>query len=347
MAVIGATALTLADWAKRVDDNYKIATIIELLSQTNEILDDMLWIQGNLPTGHRSTVRTGLPQATWRLLNYGVPQGKSTTAQITDSCGNLETYSVVDKDIADLNGNTAEFRFSEVKAFLEGMNQQVASTLIYGNTQVNPERFMGLAPRYNTVNTATAQTANNVLDAGGTGNTNTSIWVITWGSETIHGIFPKGKISGLRHRDMGEWPVQDVNGNTFQAYRDHFKWECGLTVRDWRFAVRIANIDVTSLSGGTPPDLVRFMIRGAYKLPVASPQTTPIQKSDTPSVRDSMGRTVIYCNRVVRTWLDIQAMEKKNVMLQLGESNGRVVTTFRGIPIRTVDAILNTEARIT
>ena len=346
MPVIGATALTLADWAKRIDDGYKIATIIELLSQTNEILDDMMFVQGNLPTGHRTTVRTGLPQATWRLLNYGVPNGKSTTAQITDSCGNLETYSVVDKDIADLNGNTPEFRFSEVKAFLEGMNQQVSSTIFYGNTSVNPERFMGLSPRYNTVLPANAQTANNVIDMGGTGSTNTSLWIITWGSETIHGIFPKGKMSGLQHRDMGEWPVQDVNGNTYQAYRDHFKWECGLTVRDWRFAVRLANIDVTLLSGGTPPDLLRNLIRGLYRLPVTSSQATPIQKSDTPSVANSMGRTAIYCNRTLRTWLDIQAVDKKNVMLTIDDFQGKVVTAFRGIPIRTCDAILNNEARV-
>src|SRR5437762_6039759 len=110
MSTLGATALTYADWAKRVDDGYKIASIIELLSQTNEILLDMLVIEGNLPTGHKTTVRTGLPQATWRLLNYGVPNGKSTTAQVTDTIGNLETYSVIDKDLADLNGNTAEFR---------------------------------------------------------------------------------------------------------------------------------------------------------------------------------------------------------------------------------------------
>jgi len=346
MPVIGASALTLADWAKRIDDNYKIATIIELLSQTNEILDDMLFVQGNLPTGHRTTVRTGLPSATWRLLNYGVPNGKSTTAQITDSCGNLETYSVVDKDIADLNGNTPEFRFSEVKAFLEGMNQQVSSTVFYGNTSVNPERFMGLAPRYNTVLPANAQTANNVIDMGGTGSTNTSIWIVTWGSETLHGIFPKGKMSGLQHRDMGEWPVQDVNGNTYQAYRDHFKWECGLTVRDWRFAVRLCNIDVTALAGGTPPDLLRGLIRGLYKLPVASARSSAVQKSDSPSVADSMGKTAIYCNRTLRTWLDIQAVDKKNVLLSIDEYDGKVVTAFRGIPIRTCDAIVNNEARV-
>src|SRR5712692_3112340 len=186
MAIIGTTAITYADWAKRLDDGYKIATIIELLSQTNEILEDMLVVQGNLPTGHKTTVRTGLPQATWRLLNQGVPNAKSTTAQIVDTCGNLETYAVIDKDVADLNGNTAEFRLSEVKAFLEGMSQQVASTLIYGNQFVNPERFTGFAPRYSTTSTTASQTANNVLDAGGTGSTNTTIWIGVWGADTMH-----------------------------------------------------------------------------------------------------------------------------------------------------------------
>ena len=347
MSTLGATALTYADWAKRVEDNYRVAMIIELLSQTNEILDDMLVVEGNLPTGHKTTVRTGLPQATWRLLNSGVPNAKSTTAQIVDTCGNLETYSVIDKDIADLNGNTAEFRLSEVKAFLEGMSQQVASTLIYGNQFVNPERFTGFAPRYSTKTTSASQTANNVLDAGGTSSTNTSIWIVTWGSDTTHATFPKGKITGLQHRDMGEWPVQDSSSNTYQAYRDHFKWEIGLVQRDWRYNVRIANVDVTQLTGVSAANLINLIIRGLYKIPTAPASATAIQTSDTPAVRANMGRVVIYCNRVIRTYLDIQAANKTNVLLRLEEFNGKVVTTFRGVPIRTVDAILNTEAQVT
>ncbi len=347
MATIGNVALTYADWAKRMDDGYRVASIIELLSQTNEILDDMLIVEGNLPTGHKTTVRTGLPQATWRLLNNGVPNAKSTTAQITDTCGNLETYAVVDKDIADLNGNTAEFRLSEVKAFLEGMSQQVASTIIYGNQHTNPERFTGFAPRYSTKTTANSQTANNVLDGGGTSNTNTSMWIVTWGSDTWHGTFPKGKITGLQHRDMGEWPVTDANGNTFQAYRDHFKWEIGMVGRDWRYAVRIANIDVTQLTGVSAANLINLIVRGLYRMPTAPSMATAIQTSDTPEVRANMGRVVIYCNRVIRTYLDLQAMNKTNVLLRLEEFNGKVVTTFRGIPVRTCDAVLNNELQVT
>lgn len=346
MATIGSTALTYADWAKRMEDGYKVASIIELLSQTNEILDDMLVVEGNLPTGHKTTVRTGLPSATWRLLNQGVPNAKSTTAQITDTCGNLETYSVIDKDIADLNGNTAEFRLSESRAFLEGMSQQVASTLIYGNQALNPERFTGFAPRYSTLTTASSQTANNVLSGGGSASTNTSIWIVVWGADTLHGIFPKGKMTGLQQRDMGEWPVTDSNGNTYQAYREHFKWEIGLCQRDWRYAVRIANVDVTQLTGVSAANLINLLIRGLYRLPTQPVSAGSIQTSDTPAVRADMGRTVIYCNRVVRTYLDLQAMNKTNVLLRLEEFNGKPITTFRGIPVRTVDAILSNEATV-
>lgn len=346
MATLTSTALTYADWAKRMDDGYKVATIIELLSQTNEILDDMMVVEGNLPTGHKSTVRTGLAQASWRLLNQGVPNAKSTTAQIVDTIGNLETYSVIDKDIADLNGNTAEFRLSESMAFLEGMSQQMATTLIYGNQFTNPERFTGFAPRYSTKTTATAQTANNVLDGGGTGSTNTSIWIVTWGANTVHGIFPKGKMTGLQSRDMGEWPVQDSSGNTYQAYREHFKWEMGLAVRDWRYVARIANIDVTQLTGVSAANLINLIVRAIQRLPTQPVAAGPVQTSDAPSIRADMGRTVIYCNRTIRTYLELQAMNKTNVLLRLEEFDGKTVTTFRGIPLRTVDAIANNESQV-
>jgi hypothetical protein len=346
MAILGTTALTLADWAARMDDNFKTATVVELLSQTNEVLDDMLFVEGNLPTGHKSTVRTGLPQGTWRLLNYGVPQGKSTTAQIVDTCGLLEAFSAVDQEIADLNGNTASFRMSESAAWLEGMTQQVASTLWYGNTSTNPERFMGFAPRYNTVVTASAQTASNIIDAGGTGSDNTSIWIVTWGVNTVHGIFPQGSRAGLEHEDMGRWPVQDANGNTYMAYRDHYKWKIGLTVRDWRYVVRVANIDVSDLATGSAANLINALVRAGARLPTTPVGLSAVQTSDAPSIRGTMGRTVIYCNRTISTYLRLQAMNKTNVLLQLSEWQGRPITTFGGVPIRISDAILNTETRV-
>ena len=113
MSALATTHPTLLDLAKRTDPDGRISDIVEILNQTNEILSDMVWVEGNLTTGHRTTIRTGLPAPTWRKLYGGVQPTKSTSAQITDNCGMLEAYAEVDKALADLNGNTAEFRLSE------------------------------------------------------------------------------------------------------------------------------------------------------------------------------------------------------------------------------------------
>lgn len=347
MATLSSTALTLADWGKRIDPNGKVDTVINLLSQSNEILQDMLWIEGNLPTGHKTTVQTGLPTNTWRLLNYGVQPSKSTTSQVVDACGMLEAYSKVDKALADLNGDVSAFRLSEDRPFLESMNQTMASTLFYGNTQINPERFMGLTPRYNSLS-ASVGTSANIIDAGGTGSTNASIWFVCWDPNYITGIFPKGGKAGLSHEDVTTpAPVQDAVGGNYQAYQTHYKWDCGLSVRDWRYAVRIANIDVSLLGGGSAANLINAMVRAVNRLPTAPVSAGPVQmigQGGQPS--GVMGRTAIYCNRTVRTYLDIQALNKTNVLLQQEQWDGKPVLTFRGIPVRNVDGLLSTEARV-
>lgn len=347
-----AIALTFADWAKRFDDanDMKVATIVELLSLTNQIMDDMLVVEGNLATGHKTTVRTGLPTVTWRLLNYGVVQSKSTTAQITDTVGNLEAFGKVDKDLVALNGGSAAFRLSENQAFIEAMSQEMARTVIYGNTGTNPEKFMGLAPRYNS--TSGAASSANVIDAGGTGSDNTSIWLVVWGERTIHGIFPKGKKAGLEHEDLGIFPTLDPNGATFLAYLDHYKWELGMTVRDWRYAVRICNIDVSDLQTGSAANIVNLLIRAVYRIPTLPAGIAAVQTQGSSGVTGApmigpQGRAVIYANRVVATALDQQANAKTTLALQnQTDTNGKPILAFRNIPIRIVDAILNTEARI-
>lgn len=326
MTVKGLTALTLADWGKRVDPNGKVDKIIELLGQTNPILQDMPFVEGNLPTGHRTTIRTGLPAATWRLLNYGVPQGKSTTAQVTDTVGMLETYAEVDKSLADLNGNTAEFRLSEDRAFIEGMNQQMAQTLFYGDTSVNPQQFMGLSSRYSSKSAGNGQ---NIIDAGGTGTDNTSIWLVVWGENTVHGIFPKGQKAGLQHQDLGEQTLIDANGGKYQGYRTHYKWDNGLALRDWRYVVRIANIDVSDLSGGSAANIVKLMVAALHRIP-----------------NRGMGKPVFYMNRTIAQALDLQSLDKASLALSVKETEGEFWTTFRGIPIRETDAILETESRV-
>lgn len=334
MAVVGNQVLTLSDWAKRMDPGGQVDKIVEILAQDNEILLDMQWREGNLPTGHKTTMRTGLPQAAWRLLNYGVPNGKSTTAQVTDTTGMLEIYSEVDKVLARLNGDVGAFRLSEAAAFLEGMNQQMAQTLFYGNTAVNPERFLGLAPRYSTISTDPLLAASNVVDGGGAGTANTSIWLIVWNENTLSGIFPKGSKAGIDHQDLGEQTLFDAQGGKYQGYRDHFSWHAGLSLRDWRYVVRIANIDVPALSAaGTAADATKNLIN----LMIAAEERIPSLGG---------GRAAWYGNRHVRTALRRGVLEKISNNLTDETVAGRRVTSFNGIPFRKVDQILATEARV-
>src|SRR5512144_1316357 len=187
MATLANGVLTLADWAKRLDPEGKVPVVAELLSQRNQILEDAVFMEGNLPTGHRVVIRTGLPTVYWRSLNQGVPRSKSTTATVDESVGMLEGYSDVDKDLAELNGSVSQLRLSEDVAFIESMNQSQASAMFYGNPGNDPRQYLGLAPRYSAI--ASAGNAQNILDAGGTSTNNTSIWLVGWGENSVFCTF--------------------------------------------------------------------------------------------------------------------------------------------------------------
>jgi hypothetical protein len=334
MATINTTVLSLLDHAKRRDASGKTAKIVELLSQTNSILPDIPWLEGNLPTGHRTVIRTGLPSVAWRLLNSGVPPSKSLTAQIDEQCGMLEAYAEVDVDLCKLNGDEASFRLSESSAFVEAMNQEMAQTVFYGNSGVAPEEFTGLSARYSAISGAT--NGSNVLSGSGSGSDNSSIWLVGWGPNTCHGIFPKGSMAGLQHKNLGEVTIESAagmgNGNRMQAYRDHWQWKCGIALRDWRYVVRICNIDISNLvAKSSAADLIELMIKAIHRI--------PFLESCTPR---------FYMNRTVFQMLDIQRRDDVQTGGQLGyvDVDGKMVRSFRGIPIRTCDALLETEATV-
>lgn len=336
MATLANTSLTLADWAKRTDPDGRIPIVAELLSQSNEVLEDCVFKEGNLPTGDRVVIRTGLPTVYWRALNQGIPNSKSTTAQVDEACGILEARSEVDKDLAMLNGNTAQFRLSEDTAFLEAMNQTQATTLFYGNPSTDPKQFLGLAARYSSLSASNAQ---NILSAGGSGSDNTSIFLVVWGDNTVYCPFPKGSKAGLIHEDLGEQTVYNSDGTRLQAYATRYQWKNGLVVKDWRYVVRIANIDVSDLVGQTGTQaataataVIKLMARALYRIP-----------------NMAMGRAAFYMNRTVHSGLSVAALDKSQYVLKVNEGLSQFGTpyswlSFLGVPLRRVDAILNTEA---
>lgn len=330
MGTLSTTNPTLADVASRMTADGKIdPQIVEMLNETNEILDDMTVIEANGFTEHKTTIRSGLPAGTWRKLNYGVQPEKSRTVPVKDSMGMLETYAEVDKALADLNGNSAAWRLSEDRAFIEGMNQTMATTLFYGDSSADPEKFMGLAPRYNSLS---AENAMNIIDAGGTGSDNASIWLIVWGPNTCHTIFPKGSAAGLQSRDLGEHTLTDAAGGRYQGYRTHYKWDIGAVLRDWRYVVRIANIDVSDLTknASAGADLIDLMTQALELVP-----------------NIGMGRPAFYMPRKIRSFLRRQITNKVAAStLTMEEIAGKKVVAFDGVPCRRTDALLLTEARV-
>jgi hypothetical protein len=339
--------MTYGEWAMRHDSTGKVAPFVNLLSQKNGIIEDMLAVECQSGNAFEYTQVVKLPTPARRAYNQGVPATLAAVAKQVATCAEYADWSKIDKSLAELNGDLNEVRAQEDALHIEALGQSVASDLFYGNRQTDPTQFTGFANLYNTVNPATSKIAANVIDCGGTGSTNTSMWLVTWGPKQIHALYPKGSQAGLVHKDMGLLPAVDANSQEYLAYRTYLEWKIGLALHDWRFAVRACNIDVSALNGGGAANLINILVRMAHRLPVAPVGVAPVQDfTKQAGDRVVTGRSAIYVNRTIATYLDLQAMNKTNVLLKSEEWDGKAVTTFRGIPIRPVDALLDTESRV-
>lgn len=339
MAVIASAVNTLLDVTRLLNPDGSMASVAEILNQTNEVLNDMTWKEGNLVTGDRTTVRTGLPSVGYRRLNEGVARSKSSSRQVDEGAALLEGNSLVDRKLAILSGNIAKYRLTESKAFMEAMNQRFNLTLFYGNATTSPKEFTGLAPRFNSLS---GPTSTQIIDAGGTGTDNRSIWLIAWDQDKVTGIYPKHTIAGLQHMDVttnlrigsDNYPIgdliNDASGNPYLAYQDHWEWQMGLSVQDPRYVVRICNIDASLMTAdaSTGAKLQDLMV-----------QAVELIQGDTANM-------AFYTSRRLRSFLRRQLLNTKNAFLSYEDVAGRKVTAFDGIPVRRVDALAIDEARV-
>lgn len=337
MAVRASSVPTLVDITRTLNPDGTQARIAEILEKDNPLLEDMTWKEGNLVTGERTTVRTSLPTVAFRRLNEGVPRSKSTSRQVDEAAALLEANSQVDRKLAILSGNPAAYRLSEARAFMEAMNQKMATTLFYGNATLSMKEFTGLAPRFNS---KSGPTAGQIIDAAGTGTDNRSIWLVGWDVDKVTGIYPKGTVGGLQHMDttanktvaadgyaIGD-EVLDGDGNPYLGYKDHWEWNCGLAVKDPRYVVRVANIDVSDLTynGATGALLQDLMVQAVERL------------------QGSSG--TFYLPRRLTTFLRRQLLANKNPYLSLDEIAGRRVLSFDGFAVKRTDALEVDEARV-
>lgn len=332
MTVLTSTLDTLLDRAKQIDPKGNIADYIEMLSQDNEIVQDMPYVESNKDMSHQYTVESGLPTVYFKLLGAGVLASKGQFSQIEDACAMLESWSIVEKELADLGGMPAKYRMNKARQHLSAMGQKIATTTFYG-AAANPEEFIGLAPRYSSLSAVNGE---NIISAGGSGSDNASIWLLGLGEGKVHGIYARGTKAGMERVDHGEQIEQNFGGTTgAQAvvYKEQFKAKVGLAVADWRYAVRIPNIDISNLvAKSSAADLMELMIKAIYRIPNNGNGT----------------RLKFYMNRTCQEFLDIQG---RDTVISGGGINyenvgGKRVMSFRGIPIGRCDALTETESAV-
>jgi hypothetical protein len=344
MATIGNSYLSLIDMFRNAGEN-NVAEVAEVLNRLSPVARNAFTVEANKGTQHQHSIRTGLPAVTWGRLYQGIPQSKSTRANVVDTTGFVEGLSTVDVRLLDISPNPAATRMAEAEAFLESLRQEVESQFFYGDVATAPEKIKGLASRYNA--TGGGGAGNQIVKAGGTGSDNTSVWFTTWSENATHLIHPQGTKMGIDRQDKGEQRVYDANNNPYYVKEELFRWHIGVAVRDWRYNARIANIDVSDLIAGTV-DIYKFMRSAFYKL--QGVYATALRNGDG-SINGNAsveGRSVIYMNRTVLEALDATGTNSSNgaLMLRPMDLEGRTVQSYRGIPIEITDAILNTETLV-
>jgi len=334
MAILGTSYWNLIDVLKASSDG--TGDVVEALTQLTPFMKDANVITCNSGTEHRSSIRTGLPSVSWGALYQGIAQSKGNYSEVKDTTGFVEGLSSVDERLLNLKpAEAAKLRLVEGQGFLESIAQTIDSAIWYSDVKVNGKQFHGLAPRYNSLSNA------NVVNAGGSGSDNTSIWMVTHGDMQTSIITPENILAGVQREDMGRQRVLDGAGNPYYVKEEKFSQHIGLCVKDWRFNGRLANIDVSDVIAGTVAvnPLLRKLYyklqgRRAYKMEREG-QVSP-------------GRTVIYMNKTMLEALDAESTNGRSgvdnfVRLTPMEIQGEEVMTWRGMPIRETDALLNTE----
>lgn len=336
-AALSTANPSLLDIAKRTDQNGKIISVVEALSQKNSVLSSMVWKEGNLDTGHRVAARNALPSVSWIKMNAGVAPSKSNVDTYDEGCGIMEGLSSIDVRLADINGNAAAFRQSEDDAFIAQMTNTLESAIFYESTAINPERIQGLSPR---LSNSSGKYGAQILKSSGAGADNASIWLVGWGDKSVYGITPRGKGAGLMMEDKGQQRTLDANNNVLWKYETLFRWHAGLCVEDYRNVVRIANIPQSTLTANAAsgPALLDLMIQAWYGL--FDPNAT---------------RPAWYCNRRIAGWLHRQALNaasNSSLSVDPGPATGspgvfgKPIVRCMGAPIYVTDALTITEALV-
>lgn len=338
MPALASNYITLADIAKRSDAQRNIKDMVEILSQMSPVARAGYAIECNDGAKTLTTLRASIPSPTWVQYYDRITPGKSTSRQVTDTTGMMEAMTSIDERLYNRTKDKAKLRMQEALGVLEGFAQEFEQTFFYGNTGTSPLEFLGLAPRMNSLS---AENKNQIVDGGGTGSTNTSIYLVTWGPMTAHLLYPEGSTAGVTRVDNGRQRSETSNGVMY-VIEELFKQHAGFAMPDWRYNGRLANIDVNKLTTASATDLIDKLVTLRYRLP--SRKSTSGFSSEGAPVSIT---PTLYCNSTIKEALEKQMLRQPNGTLSKSEFMGEEVTTFRGMPILETDGIVNNETRVT
>ncbi len=331
MPNLNLTSVSLVDLARLTKGSGKDKTpIVDVLSKANDMLGDITFKTANKGANHQFSHITSRPQIHWTAAGQPTPASRSHASMMTEVCAQLEGVSLIEYKEANMGtNNVKEIRAHEDAQFIEAFGDTFADTLMYGNAAADPRQLNGFATRFGALG---GITGDQMIDAGGVGADNTSMYLIGWGDNSVYGLVPEGMQAGLDHIDRGLTDRTDANGGEYMMYKSVYNWNVGLCVQDWRYVSRICNIDVSELS--------HDMSTGANLTKLAISAKNRIHKLEK-------CRPYWYVNRTIFEALEQQAQFGQNVRYGKDEMNkkaGGNVMHLCGIPVRRMDNILDTEA---
>lgn len=334
--VFGSEVYTLSDMSRRLSvGGDSFAQVLDLISKTNPIIDDITWLQGNLITGYKFVTRTENPKSSVRRINQGVRPSKSATRTIVETCMSLESRSKVDKKLIDLAPNPDFYRLDQDIAHTASLTDDVVQYLFTGDKAEDPETIDGFDIRYNKFGGKKGTTAYQVIDAGGkTENGNASIWVVSWGKNAVNGIYPRNTKAGIQMENLGQYTTVDANGGEYEVLGTKVAWDFGLAIEDYRKVAALRNIDVKELQqAGSVDRFEKFIKQLVFtKNRIHKPTET---------------NTIMYVCSDIYDMLEVYLLDKNNVHVTRQEvENAGAMLFFSTIPIKKLDVLTSEEAAI-
>lgn len=310
---------TLVEMAKRTDPQGNSAELINILAESNPMLEEAHWEQANDLNSHEFTQVIELPSGDFGRINKGIAYSAGRTKQVVEPICEITDAYCVDDRLLKMAPSPQEYLAKEAALHVEGLGQTAHQTLLYGNRGTNPDAINGFMTRYNSL----SQT-DSVINGGGSGADLSSILVVNWGRDSAYLAYPREFGNFLTEKGPSDQWIQPTSGTGYWGKIITWSIRMGLCIANPKNVQRICNLENTGSSNiFSDDDLI-----------------TALNKMDRTD------NAVIYVNRSIYTQMQIAFKSRANVNFTMQEAWGRPIMHFMGIPIKKLDKMMTTETAV-